>query len=360
MKEKASRFYTAKDLRIAEIDLPAPKGDEVQIKVKFAGICGSDLHEYEGGPIFTPGETPQYITGNVNPVTIGHEFAGVVAAVGPDVKNFKVGDHVVPRPLVTCGKCASCLAGNYNTCDHLNFIGYSSDNGGFAEYANFTEKFLHHMPDGMPFEQGALIEPLAVSYHSLEIAHFHEGDVAVVAGAGPIGLGVMAALKAKGASKIIAVQRKGVRQENAHLYADTVLDPEDDDVAAEINKITNGKGADCCFEATSDGSAFSMLFNSIKAGGYVAVISLSTKAFEIDPMDLVMHERHVAGSLCYTAKDFEDVLALLSSGKLEIPGFITKKIALDDIVEEGFEVLTGPEKKKQIKILVTPEKELLK
>ncbi|MEY8484656.1 2,3-butanediol dehydrogenase [Lachnospiraceae bacterium 48-21] len=356
---KATRFYTAKDLRIGEVDLPAPKDDEVQIKVKFAGICGSDLHEYEGGPIFTPGENPQYITGCTNPVTIGHEFAGVVSAIGPNVKNFKVGDRVIPRPLVTCGKCASCLSGNYNTCDHLNFIGYSSDNGGFAEYANFTEKFVHHMPDNMKFEQGALVEPLAVSYHCLGVGHFKAGDVAVVAGAGPIGLGIMAALKAKGAGKIIAVQRKGIRQENAHKYADIVLDPNDNDVTVEINKITNGKGADVCFEATSDGSAFAVLFDSIKAGGYVVVVSLSTKAFEVDPMDLVMHERHIAGSLCYTYQDYEDVISLLSSGKLEIPGFITKKIALDDIVKEGFEVLTGPEKKKQIKILVTPEPELL-
>ena len=83
---KATRFYTAKDLRIGEVDLPAPKDDEVQIKVKFAGICGSDLHEYEGGPIFTPGENPQYITGCTNPVTIGHEFAGVVSAIGPNVR----------------------------------------------------------------------------------------------------------------------------------------------------------------------------------------------------------------------------------------------------------------------------------
>ena len=118
---KATRFYTAKDLRIGEVDLPAPKDDEVQIKVKFAGICGSDLHEYEGGPIFTPGENPQYITGCTNPVTIGHEFAGVVSAIGPNVKNFKVGDRVIPRPLVTCsilslpwcrsfqsGRCCSC------------------------------------------------------------------------------------------------------------------------------------------------------------------------------------------------------------------------------------------------------------
>lgn len=359
MKIKASRFYTAKDLRIADIDLPAPKENEVQIKVMFAGICGSDLHEYEGGPIFTPGDAPQYITGCVNPVTIGHEFAGIVSAVGLNVKNFKVGDHVVPRPLVTCGKCASCKAGRWNTCDHLNFIGYSSDNGGFAEYANFREDFVHHLPDDMPFEQGALIEPLAVSYHSLGVGHFEAGQDAVVAGAGPIGLGVMAALRAKGAGKIIAVQRKGIRQTNAAEYADVVLDPVDDDVPAKILELTGGKGADVAFEATSGGSAFDVLFNSIRAEGYVVVISLSTKPFEIDPMALVMHERKVLGSLCYTAQDFEDVIELLHTGKLKIPGFITRKISLDDLVTEGFEVLCGPEKKKQIKILATPVKDLL-
>ena len=128
---------------------------------------------------------------------------------------------------------------------------------------------------------------------------------------------------------------------------------------ARILELTGGKGADVAFEATSDGSAFDVLFNSIRAEGYVVVISLSTKPFEIDPMALVMHERKVLGSLCYTAQDFEDVIALLHDGKLRIPGFITRKIALDDLVDEGFEVLCGPEKKKQIKILATPVKELL-
>lgn len=169
----------------------------------------------------------------------------------------------------------------------------------------------------------------------------------------------MAALRAKGAGKIIAVQRKGIRQTNAAEYADVVLDPVDDDVPARILELTGGKGADVAFEATSDGSAFDVLFNSIRAEGYVVVISLSTKPFEIDPMALVMHERKVLGSLCYTAQDFEDVIALLHDGKLRIPGFITRKIALDDLVDEGFEVLCGPEKKKQIKILATPVKELL-
>ena len=185
---KAARFYTAKDLRVDNVPDEAPKGDEVRIQVKWCGICGSDLHEFLDGPIFTPGNTPQYVTGCTNPVTLGHEFSGVVVAVGPDVKNFKVGDRVIPEPLVVDHDCPSCKEGNYNVCDHLSFLGFVSNNGGLAEYCNFTEKFVHHMPDNMSFEDGAIVEPLSVGYHSLRAGHFEAGQTAVVAGAGPIGL----------------------------------------------------------------------------------------------------------------------------------------------------------------------------
>ncbi len=356
---KAARFYSAKDLRVDDVPRVDPVGDEVQIQVKFCGICGSDIHEYEDGPIFTPGTTPQYVTGCTNPVTMGHEFSGVVVAVGPDVKNFKVGDRVIPEPLVVDEDCPSCAAGNYNVCDHLSFLGFVSNNGGFAEYCNFTEKFVHKMPDGMSFEDGAIVEPLAVGYHSLEVGHFEAGQVAVVAGAGPIGLSTMASLRALGAGKIIAVQRAGIRQEYAAQYADVVLDPNTDDVVAKIKEMTGGKGADVAFETTSSEQCFHLLYQCIKPHGYEVITSIWTHEVSLQPNNLVLTEKNIVGSICYNGDDFDNVIALLNAGKIQAPGYVTKKILLDDINTEGFDVLTGPAKKAQVKILVTPEKELL-
>jgi len=357
---KAARFYTSKDLRVDTVPDVAPIGDEVRIKVKWCGICGSDIHEYLDGPIFTPGKTPQYVTGATNPVTMGHEFSGVVAAVGPDCKKFKVGDHVIPEPLVVCGKCPSCKSGNMNVCEHLSFLGFVSDNGGFAEYCNFTEKFVHKMPDNMSFEKGAIVEPLSVGYHSLKVGHFAAGQTAVVAGAGPIGLATIACLKALGAAKIIAVQRKSVRQTYAkNTGADIVLDPGTDDVLAKVKELTDGKGADVAFETTSSEQCFHLLRDCIKPHGFEVITSIWVQNVSINPNVLVLTEKNIVGSICYNGSDFDEVIALLNSGKLQVPGYVTKKIFLEDIVKEGFSTLTGPDKKAQVKILVTPEKALL-
>lgn len=356
---KAARFYSAKDLRVDDVPRVDPQGDEVQIQVKFCGICGSDIHEYEDGPIFTPGTNPQYVTKCTNPVTMGHEFSGVVVAVGPEVTKFKVGDRVIPEPLFVDGDCPFCKDEDYNVCEHLSFLGFVSNNGGFAEYCNFTEKFVHKMPDSMSFEQGALVEPLAVGYHSLEVGHFEAGQVAVVAGAGPIGLSTMASLRAMGAGKIIAVQRRGIRQEYATRYADVVLDPNEDDVVARVKEMTGGKGADVAFETTSSEQCFHLLYQCIKPHGYEVITSIWTHEVSLQPNALVLTEKNVVGSICYNGSDFDEVIALLDSGKIQIPGYVTKKILLDDINKEGFDVLTSPAKKAQVKILVTPEKALL-
>ena len=298
---KAARFYTAKDLRVDEIERVAPQGDEVQIQVKFCGICGSDIHEYEDGPIFTPGNTPQYVTGCTNPVAMGHEFSGVVVAIGPDVTKFKVGDRVIPEPLVVDGDCPSCKAKNFNVCDHLSFLGFVSNNGGFAEDCNFTEKFVHKMPDGMSYEQGAVVEPLAVGYHSLEVGHFEPGQVAVVAGAGPIGLSTMASLRALGAGKIIAVQRRGIRQEYAARYADVVLDHNEVDVVARVKELTDGKGADVSFETTSSEQCFHLLYQCIKPHGYEVITSIWTHEVSLQPNALVLTERMLSAASAITA-----------------------------------------------------------
>lgn len=358
---KAARIYTAKDLRVDDIPEEAPIGDEVRIKVKWCGICGSDLHEYMDSPVFSPGTTPNYVTGFVNPVVMGHEFSGEVVAIGPECTKFKIGDRVVPEPLMVCYKCPPCKNGDLNICHHLGFLGFVNNNGGFAEYCNFTSSLVHKLPDSMSYEEGAIVEPLAVGYHSLKRGNFKPGMFSVVAGAGPIGLSTIGSLKAMGAGKIVCVQRKSMRQQYAlENGADLVLDPEKDDVEAKIREMTGGAGADIAFETTSSEQCFHLLRHCIKNHGTEVITSIWVNTITMQPNEIVLTEKNMVGSICYNGPDFEEVIELMRTGKLKVPKYVTKKIYLEDIVTEGFHSLVGAEKKKQVKILVTPDKSLLK
>lgn len=356
---KAARWYKAKDIRVDNIDEPIVKDNEVKIKVKWCGICGSDLHEYAAGPIFIPADNPHPITNEVAPVVMGHEYSGEIVEVGKNVTNFKIGDRVVTEPIISCGECNSCKEGNYNTCEKLGFQGLNGFGGGFAEYATFRSDFVHKIPDNLSFDKAALIEPLAVAYHSLVKGNFKPGQIAIVAGAGTIGLATVKCLKALGASQIFVIQRKSIRQEYARKENVTaVLDPNEDDVVAEIRRLTNGKMADVAFETTGAEQCFKLLLDCIHSQGTQVITSIWEKPVTYNLNSLVLTEKNVIGTICY-CNEFPEVIKLVSEGKIVTDGLITKKIHLDDVVKEGFETLTGPEKKKQVKILVTPERELL-
>lgn len=353
---KAARFYPGRCLQIEDIPEPVPVRDEVKIEVKWCGICGSDLHQYLTLPC--PGKGGS--GGKIPAVTMGHEFSGVVAAVGPDCTRFRPGDRVIPESLVACGICPACRAGKPHICRHGGCIGFGSHDGGFAQYCVVPECRVHNMPEAMTFEQGAIVEPLSVAYHSLSVGRFQKGQTAVVAGAGPIGLATIACLKAMGAGLIIVVQRKSIRQEYAKTTgADLVLNPNVDDVAAKVLELTEGDGADVAFETTGAEQCFHLLGSCIKPGGCEVITSLWDQKISVDLNPFVLREKTVAGIYGYTSSDFHDVIQLLSQGKLKVPGYITKKISLDEIVPEGFGTLTGSDKKSHVKILVTPKPELL-
>jgi (R,R)-butanediol dehydrogenase/meso-butanediol dehydrogenase/diacetyl reductase len=228
---KAARWYGPKDVRIDNIDEPIVTDGLVKIKVKWCGICGSDLHEYLGGPIFIPVGKPHPLSGNVAPVVLGHEFSGEVVEVGSNVKKIKVGDNVVVEPIVACNECTNCKEGNYHLCPSLGFHGLCGTGGGFAEYTTFPEEFVYKLPEGFTYEMGALIEPITVAMHSLRRGKFETGQTAVVVGAGPIGLATIECLKASGAKMVIAVELSSTRKEYAKRSgADIVLDPREVDV----------------------------------------------------------------------------------------------------------------------------------
>lgn len=356
---KAALWYGKRDVRVEEIENPKVLPGTVKIKVKWCGICGSDLHEYLGGPIFIPVGQPHPLSKNTAPVVLGHEFSGEVVEVGQGADKFKVGDRVTVEPIVACGKCPACREGKYNLCSSLGFHGLCGSGGGLAEYTVFSEEFVHKIPDNMSYEQAALIEPMAVALHSIRMANFKTGDTAIVLGSGPIGLATIECLKAAGAKLVVVLQRKSIRQEYAkRAGADLVLDPNEVDIVEEVKKYTDGVGVDAAFETTGAQIGFDIGLSSLKYEGTLVVTSIWEEGVSFNPNVLVFTEKKIVGTLAYR-HEFPATIAQMSDGRIKAEGYITERILLDDIVEKGFGALTGPEKKKHVKILVTPDKSLL-
>ena len=349
---KAARWYKARDIRVEEIEEPKVTAGRVKIEVAWTGICGSDLHEYVAGPIFIPVGTPHPISKDVAPIVMGHEFSGTVSEVGEGVTSVKVGDQVVVEPILACGECPACKQGKYNICKHLGFHGLSGGGGGFAKYTVVDERWVHKMPEGLSLEQGAIVEPSAVALHSVRISKLRAGDKAVVFGAGPIGLLVIEALKAAGASEIYAVELSKERCQKAVELGATVINPtEEADLVCRIRELTNG-GADVAFEVTGISSVLQQAIDSTKFEGETIIVSIWEKEASFQPNNVVLTERSMKGSIAYRDV-FPAVMDLMQQGYFPAEKIVTKRIPLDDVVTEGFETLVND--KSQIKILVDPK-----
>lgn len=363
---KAAMWFGKKDVRIVDTPDPQVVPGSVKIKIKWCGICGTDLHEYLGGPIFIPTEeAPHPLSGGTPPVILGHEFSGDVVEVGEGVKTLKVGDRVCLEPMVVCDTvnnpdpCPACKEGLYNLCAGLGFHGLCGTGGGFAEYTVFPEQYVYKIPDNMSYEKAALVEPITVGLHAAHQANFKVGQTALVCGAGPIGIAMIENLRAAGASTIFCIQRKSIRQKYAlEAGAHYVLDPNEVDPVAEVQRLTDGYGVNAAFECSTSEACLNWAIRGTRYNGTVVIVSIWEGPCQISPNDLVFPEKRIQGSLVYR-RDFPTTIKLMAEGKIKADNYCTKKVYLDDLVSEGFGTLTGPDKKAQLKILVTPDKSLM-
>ncbi|AKP46451.1 2,3-butanediol dehydrogenase [Bacillus smithii] len=349
---KGARWHNVRDIRVEEVEEPKVEKGKVKIQVEWAGICGSDLHEYVAGPIFIPVKEPHPISKDVAPIIMGHEFSGRVVEVGEGVTKVKVGDPVVVEPILRCGKCPACKQGKYNLCENLGFHGLAGGGGGFSEYTVVDEYMVHKMPEGLSFEQGALVEPAAVALHAVRSSKIKAGDKAAVFGTGPIGLLVIEALKAAGASEIYAVEVSEERLQKAlELGATVVINPKNEDPVQKLLELTDG-GVDVSFEVTGVPAVLQQAVDSTAFEGETVIVSIWEKEANLLPNNIVLKERNVKGVIAY--RDiFPAVMNLMKQGYFPAEKLVTKKIKLDQIVEEGFEKLI--KEKDQVKILVKPE-----
>jgi (R,R)-butanediol dehydrogenase/meso-butanediol dehydrogenase/diacetyl reductase len=359
---KAARFHGPGDIRIDDVPEPTPGPGQVQVAVDWCGICGTDLHEYLEGPIFIPPKgSPHPITGAEAPVVMGHEFAGVVSAVGAGVTNVREGDKVAVEPYYVCGECAACAAGRYNICRKLGFVGLAGDQGGFAEKCVVDARWAHPLGE-LTTDIGALVEPLAVAYHAVRLSGLKPSretgaSTAVVFGAGPIGLVTAASLKAVGAGQVISVEMAAARKAKASVAgADVVLDPTETDIPEAVRELTGGAGADVAFECAGIDQVLATAIGSVRPGGTVVNVAIWGHPASVQMNDLVLSEVNVIGSLAYCG-DHPDTIALLQDGKVAAEQFITGRIGLDDLVKGGFRELID-NKEENVKILVSPREVL--
>lgn len=350
---KAAHFYGKEDIRIDDVEEPQTRPGTVKIKPAWNGICGSDLHLYYGGPI-PPAPTPEQphpLSGETLPVVLGHEFSDIVEEVGEGVDGLAVGDAVVVEPLMVDDECPACRSGSYNLCKNMGFIGISGGGGGLSEHVVVEKRWVHPV-GSLPLDQAAMIEPLAVSVHGVRLSGAREGQTAVIGGAGPIGLLTAAVLKAYGL-KVIVSEVSRARKENAlsTAVADIVVDPTTEDLAAVVDGLTAGAGADVAFDCAGVELVFETLLGVLRPGGRLQVIAIHTKPVQLDvTRQVVMTEASVSGAIGY-ANDHPTAIDLVRSGKVKLEPFITGRIAVEDIVTDGFRKLTE-NKESEVKILV--------
>jgi len=351
---KAARFYDRGDIRIEDIPEPEVTPGTVGIKVAWCGICGTDLHEFMEGPIFIPPcGHPHPISGESAPITMGHEFSGVVYAVGEGVDDIKVGQHVVVEPYIVADDVSTGPGDNYHLSKNMNFIGLGGRGGGLSEKIAVKRRWVHPISNKIPLDQAALIEPLSVGHHAYVRSGAKAGDIALVGGAGPIGLLLSAILKAKGL-KVIITELSAKRKEKAKEsgVADYILDPSEVDVVSEVMKITNGDGVDVAFECSSVNKVLDTLVAAVKPTGVIVIVSIWSHPASINVHSVVMKELDVRGTIAYV-NDHQETIKLVEEGKINLEPFITQRIQLDDLISQGFETLIH-NNESAVKIIVQP------
>lgn len=349
---KALRWYGKEDLRYEDVPEPFPGPGQVKVKIHWTGICGSDLHEYQAGPVFVCVE-PNPLTGRMAPLTLGHEFSGEVVALGEGVSSFKPGDRVTGDCIWSCGKCYYCMRNMAHHCLKAAYLGFHAD-GSMAEYVVAPDYTFYKLPDSIPDEVGALTEPLAVGLHAVRRSGLQVGDVVAVLGAGTIGLSTLLAARAAGASKIFALEICKQRGEKAlSMGATTVINPKQVDAVKQVCELTDGLGVDISFDCVGNPVSGPLAIELARKVGTVVIVGMSPgPSPDFNFIRIMLGEKSVLGSIAYQ-RDTATVIKLIADGRIEPSGLITGKVALKDAVEKGFkELINNPEK--QLKILLNP------
>jgi len=348
---KAVRFHGQSDIRLDDVEIVQCGRGQVKVKPAFAGICGSDLHEYLGGASLIP-TSPHPITNEKVPLTLGHEFSGTIEEIGEGVHDIKVGARVTVQPIIYDGTCNACKEGYINCCENNGFVGLSGWGGGLSEHVVIPRKAVYEIPDSVSMDIAALVEPLSVAWHAVNASPFKKGDSVLILGGGPIGLAVIQMLVIKGAEKIIVSEVASRRREFARQFgAHYVLDPTKDDIVSRVRELCDGSGVNLAFDAAGVQAGLDQAVQAVRTRGTLINIAIWEKQATITPNWFCFRERTYMGVATYQDGDFQDVIDAIASGRLNPGPMITGKIRMNEVEEKGFKALVN-DKDNHIKILI--------
>jgi L-iditol 2-dehydrogenase len=311
------------ELELTEMPEPEPGPDDVLVRVRACGICGSDVHGLDGS------------TGRrIPPLVMGHEAAGVVAQVGAQVEDFCEGDRVTFDSTVWCGACFHCRRGEINLCDHRQVLGVSPGDyrrhGAFAEYVAVPGRIVYRLPEGLSFQHAAMAEAVSVAVHAVSLTPVRLGDTAVVVGSGMIGLLVIQALRSAGCGRIVAVDIDDDKLKlAAALGADIQLNPQRADVPALVRGATGGRGADIAIEAVGATEPLATAVKSLRKGGTLTLVGNVSPQVELPLQWVVTRQVSLLGS-CASAGEYPVCLDLLARGMIRVEPLISAVAPLEE------------------------------
>lgn len=320
---KALVLEDYKKFQLSDVPEPDVAPDEVLIRVHSCGICGSDVHGFDG----SSGR-------RIPPIIMGHEASGTIAKIGADVKKFAEGDRVTFDSMISCGRCAFCRGGKPNLCDDRMVFGVSCGDyrrhGAFAEYVNVPERIVFSVPDSLSFDEAAMVEPVSVAVHAVNITPVRLGDTALVVGAGMIGLLTVQALRAAGCGKIISSDIADDRLAAAKaMGADVTLNAASANVVETVREITDGLGADLTVEAVGADATVETAIEAVRKGGSVTLIGNIAPKISFGLQSVVTREITVYGS-CASANDYPACLELMGRKAIRTRELISASVPLEE------------------------------
>jgi (R,R)-butanediol dehydrogenase/meso-butanediol dehydrogenase/diacetyl reductase len=353
-------FHGIRDIRY-DPDWPAPPPPgpgEVQLATTWAGICGSDLEDYQFGAVI-PREKPHPVSGRMAPLILGHECSGRVAALGSGVRGLAIGQRVAVEPVRVCKTCPWCRRGEYAACENFVTLG-QMDDGGMADRFNAPAENCIPLPDHLPDDVAALAEPFAVMLHAMGKGGVRLGSTVAIVGAGPIGLCGIAAARVAGASRIIAITRGGRRAEVAAcLGAAAVLDSNEAGWQNAYDTLTRGRGSEVVIDCGGNVEAMRLAVALTARHGRCVINSVVDRDIALPGLDILMHEKEIVGSVAHAwDREFTWAVQHLAGGQVDLSPLITGRLHLSDAVQHGFEALLA-RREDEIKILVTPNAALV-
>ena len=336
---KAALYKDIKRVEVGEIKKPEIKDKEALIKVKYAGICGTDLHIYEG--LHPRAKAP---------LVMGHEISGIIDEIRTNRKDMKVGKRVVINPLISCGNCFPCKENNPHLCPSLNLVGIDQ-NGGFAEYVKVKDDKLYKIPDSLYMDLAALMEPVAVAVHAVRKSQLSLGDKVAVIGGGPIGQLIAQICKLNGASSVIISEINAERVNFAKNFG-IITGSSPEESIKNVKEITKGKGADIVYEAVGIQDTYSYTTDLVKVGGKIVAVGAASKPIALNFWKIYFEELKIIGIHVYEPEDIEIAIDLLNRYPKIFQPFISKVIELKDLGGELKDMANGVSK--SMKVLIKP------